>query len=62
MRQEGGPMYGITDIFYNPIASSISEIFSIQVELKRVDDICHNFLIDALVVKDADKVWKNTQS
>ena len=58
-----GALYGIPYSSYDSIASRISQVFSIDNrDFDQIDDLCQEFSISALVVKDTDPVWSNHQS
>jgi hypothetical protein len=57
-----GTLLGIREDHFDPVASSIKNLFSITADAGSVRDSCREFSINALVVKDTDPVWRNSQS
>lgn len=60
---EYGTLFGIPRVMYNAVSSSIAPLFadSPAVDKALVDKVCKQFGISALVVKDTDPIWKNSE-
>ena len=52
------PLFGIPPAMYRPVSSAISALFASQtVDRKDVSEVCRQFSITALVVKDTDPIF-----
>jgi hypothetical protein len=59
-----GTLLGIRKDLFDPIAASVTDLFSSTDDnnLVKVEDLCKRYSIDALIVKDTDPVWLDSQS
>jgi hypothetical protein len=59
-----GTLLGVSEERFNPVASQVAAAFSNpdQDEVVRAKEMCQEFPINVIMVKDTDPVWNNSQS
>lgn len=58
-----GPLFGIPPEMYRPVSSAVSALFASRtVGREDVSQVCRQFGITALVVKDTDPIWRHPGS
>jgi hypothetical protein len=59
---ENGMLFGIPEGAFLAVERPVAQVFSADSDLAAVRDVCAEFSISVLLVKDVDPVWGNRQS